>query len=499
MMELKSIKVVSNINSKNIDVFLIGCSEYYDSNKNLLFVNKDIEKIRDSLISCMKISEDKISSYNGMVKFEDYNNIISKIILNDVNNEMLIFYFSGHGCIKNKIGSGIILSDNKVIFINDLLKKINESKYKWKWIIIDACYPGQFILNEDALLVGEGMVVTCSSSKNQISSANKDMTMSYFTDILCNVLNFRSIMGKENKSLAEIINLIRIIYKNDNSKQTLINRQNFLGTIYFNEDKNVIKKDERIIKYEYKDDNFYMKGYEAVHSFSVKKYCIHVISELTNEKDLNFVVNKLVNISNEIEHYNNSRQKIILKDKMVDMLWIYIYPDEYNFDIKNVKYFIKYDINKGIKIREMDNFDYILENRINNTINDEDLINQINYLYNESLEHLKDLYKIIQEIKNTNWNEDSSYDIYINARDKIKKIYDKFIDLPFGSSDTEYKYELILDYFNNIYDLLLFMSSDGQNKWNNKDTRYSMINATMDRINKLLNYFKKEGKEDLID
>ena len=51
---------------------------------------------------------------------------------------------------------------------------------------------------------------------------------------------------------------------------------------------------------------------------------------------------------------------------------------------------------------------------------------------------------------------------------------------------------MILDYFNNVQDLLLLMSSMGQERWNNEDTRYSMIDVTMNKINKLLNYLKKE-------
>ena len=36
------------------------------------------------------------------------------------------------------------------------------------------------------------------------------------------------------------------------------------------------------------------------------------------------------------------------------------------------------------------------------------------------------------------------------------------------------------------------MSSMGRERWNNEDTRYSMIDVTMNKINKLLNYLKKE-------
>lgn len=201
---------------------------------------------------------------------------------------------------------------------------------------------------------------------------------------------------------------------------------------------------------------------------------------------------KIVKLFNKIEFYNYDKQKNMLKNKPIDFLWAYIYPDEFNFNIRNAKYIIEYKNNKGITIKEQKCFDFILENRINNTISDEELIHQINYLYNESLEKLKELYKIIQEIKNSNWNEKSSYKIYISSKEKINEIYDEFINLPYGSNDSEIKYELILDYFNNVQDLLLFMSSMGQERWNNEDTRYSMIDVTMNKINKLLNYLKKE-------
>lgn len=475
------------INTKNVDAFLIGCSEYHNYKDNLLFVNNDIKELKNSLINSMKISEKNISSYSGMVEFDDYKDIIDKICTNETENEMLILYFSGHG--RNKKGSSIVLSDERTISINDLLSKISESKYKCKWIIIDACYSGQFILNEEELLVGEGTIVTCSSSKEQPSFANEKKSMSYFTEILCNILNFES---TKNKSLAEIINLIRMIYKNDNSKQTLINRQNFLGTIYFSENENIKKGDKRIIKYEYKDDDFCTIGFEPIHSLSVKKYCVYIVSKLQNEKKLSIIMEKMVKLFNKIEFYNYDKQKNMLKNKPIDFLWAYIYPDEFNFNIRNAKYIIEYKNNKGITIKEQKCFDFILENRINNTISDEELIHQINYLYNESLEELKELYKIIQEIKNSNWNEKSSYKIYISSKEKINEIYDEFINLPYGSNDFETKYEVILDYFNNVQDLLLFMSSMGQERWNNEDTRYSMIDVTMNKINKLLNYLKKE-------
>ena len=116
------------INTKNVDAFLIGCSEYHNYKDNLLFVNNDIKELKNSLINSMKISEKNISSYSGMVEFDDYKDIIDKICTNETENEMLILYFSGHG--RNKKGSSIVLSDERTISINDLLSKISESKYK---------------------------------------------------------------------------------------------------------------------------------------------------------------------------------------------------------------------------------------------------------------------------------------------------------------------------------------------------------------------------------
>ena len=63
------------INTKNVDAFLIGCSEYHNYKDNLLFVNNDIKELKNSLINSMKISEKNISSYSGMVEFDDYKDM----------------------------------------------------------------------------------------------------------------------------------------------------------------------------------------------------------------------------------------------------------------------------------------------------------------------------------------------------------------------------------------------------------------------------------------
>ena len=91
--------------------------------------------------------------------------------------------------------------------------------------------------------------------------------------------------------------------------------------------------------------------------------------------------------------------------------------------------------------------------------------------------------------------EEVSEAILSHMIDKVEMKVDLLIEeyeVYYKIDDFEIKYEVILDYFNNVQDLLLFMSSMGQERWNNEDTRYSMIDVTMNKINKLLNYLKKE-------
>ena len=210
------------MNSKNIDVILIGCANYLSPYSNLPFVSNDIDKIRQSLIDGLNINASNIMLYKDLTG-ESIDNIFKYFEKYASKEKMLIFYFSGHGNKPKRKGSSIVLSDNSPILINDLIKKIDLLKYKNKWFIFDSCYSGQVFLEETEVKIGEGDIVTCSSSKDEKSFANDDYTLSYFTEILCNALTFSNIFENESKSLSDIINLIRVIYNNKKSKQTLIN------------------------------------------------------------------------------------------------------------------------------------------------------------------------------------------------------------------------------------------------------------------------------------
>ena len=246
-----------------------------------------------------------------------------------------------------------------------------------------------------------------------------------------------------------------------------------------------------MFKYSFNNGKFSTIGFEPIHTLSTKKYCFHIISDVECESTLNEIACEVFNISNEVECYKNDKYKLILSNKKVDLLWIYVYPDEFNYSINNPKYILEFHNEKDIVIKKQLNFEFILQNRLVNTIDDSILYEEIGECYNKSLIELKELYKILEEIDNKNWTEKSSYSIYIKSKERINIIYNTFLNIKFGSTKTDLIYNLFLEYFNNIKELLMFMNEQGKNKWNDDRTRYFLINKTKKEINKILNYIKE--------
>lgn len=103
--------------------------------------------------------------------------------------DVALFYFSGHGFVKST-GGYIVTSDfekyDEGISMNDILILANESPAKYKVIILDCCYSGNFgnIRLGDSTIthLGDGLtVLTASSDKESALSINGS---SVFTSLL---------------------------------------------------------------------------------------------------------------------------------------------------------------------------------------------------------------------------------------------------------------------------------------------------------------------------
>lgn len=145
---------------------LTGCIN--DANKvtNLLARNEDGSKNFD----VKKITDE----YNYSINKNYLNTEIKKLFESDC--EVVLLYFSGHGAIETT-GGYILTPDcesiESGISMEYILKLINNSKSKNKFIILDCCNSGSLgglsILNDNSSLLSDGTIVLTSSKENEVS------------------------------------------------------------------------------------------------------------------------------------------------------------------------------------------------------------------------------------------------------------------------------------------------------------------------------------------
>lgn len=134
----------------------------------------------------------------GVLKLTDETQSIGKAFLKQKieelfidDNEVALFYFSGHGSITS-IGGVIVTPDfedyNEGISMNDILLYANNSKAHNKIIILDCCYSGKLGEFGDTpnSWLSEGMSILSSSRKYQPSMENNGSGV--FTALLVDAL-----------------------------------------------------------------------------------------------------------------------------------------------------------------------------------------------------------------------------------------------------------------------------------------------------------------------
>ena len=129
------------------------------------------------------------------------NNIVTKndletaiIELFSGNDEVALFYFSGHGYTENKNGY-IITSDvektgRNGIKMDDIMQWCNESKVKNRVLIFDCCHAGELGTDKyfnRVSIIGEGVTILSACTKGQYAIEQKGHGV--FTSLLVDALN----------------------------------------------------------------------------------------------------------------------------------------------------------------------------------------------------------------------------------------------------------------------------------------------------------------------
>lgn len=129
----------------------------------------------------------------------DKNKILRKGLKNKIeelfrdNNDIALFYFSGHGYIEST-GGYLITSEcsdgDDGLPMNELLQIANDSPARNKIIILDCCHSGimgNLSPNEDKAMIKEGMTILTASSAEQYAIEEKGSGV--FTTLFIDAMN----------------------------------------------------------------------------------------------------------------------------------------------------------------------------------------------------------------------------------------------------------------------------------------------------------------------
>ncbi len=183
---------------------LIGVSEY-KSFRNLASTIKDVEALQQVLENDNICNFDTVNTLKNPNR-QDIENAMHELFDNRQRDDLLLFYFSGHGVTDpqshlffttpetRKNEKGIIVPPSAVK-ARDLQEYMTKSRSERQVIILDCCYSGAFskgltakgdetLIDLQQNLGGKGRAILTSSSSTQRSFESKNSGLSIYTKYL---------------------------------------------------------------------------------------------------------------------------------------------------------------------------------------------------------------------------------------------------------------------------------------------------------------------------
>ena len=127
--------------NENVHVLLIGAVNYYRRDlQNLPFVKNDLQAMKRTLRDDLKIPENNIRTCGeeGTLTVNKVLDVLVEESKKITNDDVFLFYFSGHG------GIGRLALSDITMRISELFLMLNKIKAKNIIVLIDSCCSGSF-------------------------------------------------------------------------------------------------------------------------------------------------------------------------------------------------------------------------------------------------------------------------------------------------------------------------------------------------------------------
>lgn len=319
---------------------IIGVSNYLmDGVPNLPFCKNDVIAMSRSLEIGLQLKKEDIITIgeSGYVSESDFSDALEKMTSYTDEDDILLFYFSGHGHNFNNLHH-LVLSD-AFISTNDLIKKLEKITAKSKVMFLDCCFSGNYSIVETVSteanqmiedFYGKGYAVFSSSNAEQVSYGHPEKPISIFTGFLCDAFENKYLVKEGKITLNDIQKLVRIYLdvwnkRNPRYQQYPIFKRNMGGTISFKvQDYKPFPKAEVY----FENDQYIVYEVEPSHN-TIKRYGVKVIlKEPLSLEEISYVSNEIKNKIKTAEVYRNHKSLEYFKGKLANIVWIYFGFDE---------------------------------------------------------------------------------------------------------------------------------------------------------------------------
>lgn len=506
----------------NIKSLIVGVSNYHIAGvQNLPFCANDVVAIEKALYFGLKLEKDDIISCGslGEVNVKDFIYSLLKMTKLTSKDDVVIFYFSGHGAtIDNK--HYLVFSDD---FINtqEVIEYFEKIPARSKVIFLDCCFSGNFSVDktlkfniEETIseFEGKGYAVFSSSNSSEVSYGHPDKPISVFTNFLCDALQDKYIVKKGRISLYDLQKLVSLYLeiwsrKNPDKQQHPIFRSNIGGTIFFK----VQEYKPFYVKQIYKEyDKYIIYKVEPLHTGIAKRYAVKVIlKEPFSLEEIGRISLEIKDKMRSVEVYRNEISKKQWEGKLANIIWIYLGRDESdmikgNFickitwvdDSQDKKWWYRVDekntfIMNGIHYDIYTYYEQLKSFNEENTGNKYELILKVREILGYMINLGEKVIKLYNEYKNGAFTEFELCQELDTLIHKLDKYYIISTDLEIPPDEIHEWFQACKDLFATIHDFTLFYNKNYMSirtTKNRKDCMEMTIQryySSLDRVSKL--------------
>lgn len=479
------------VSKVSVKALVIGVSNYFmNGAPNLPFYKNDVEVMAKSLENGLGLKKENIITLGdlGDVTKADFDKALSMMSSIITKNDILLFYFSGHGQNFNH-QHHLILSDD-FVSTNELIKNLEKIPSKSKVIFLDCCFSGNYSIEDSitpqfnqmiADFQGKGYAVFSSSNAEQVSYGHRDKPISIFTDFLCDAFENRLLVKKGKVTLHDIQKLVSLYLEvwnknNPEQQQNPIFKKNMGGTIFFEVEE---YKPFPITKIYLERDQYIIYEVEPMHTGTCKRYSVKVIlKEPLSLDEISKVSIEIKNILQMAEVHKNQQSLERWKGKAVNIVWIYFGFDESdmkkgNFichttwcdDNQDKDWWYKVDDSNRFMIKDTHfnvhtYYESIYAVHQNNTGNKDELILAVKEISRTMLKSAEEVISFYSEYTNGLISETILAEKIVPSLSTIEKSYMASTDLELAPDDLSEWMQAYLNIFATIHNFTVYYNEE---------------------------------------